>query len=133
MAQEVKSVKDIGWDKLSLSKEGFKGAVQSFRSEKGATVALAFNMHEAFVIEDDQGIFNIEDIFQGIIKDPHFDIEATGEIDGAVVVAWEQDQEVTFDDLKLSELGINDFGTRQSLKDRLILLSRLDKLVDMPM
>lgn len=133
MASEMKAVKDIGWDNISLSQKGFKGAVQSYKSDNGATVALAFNFHEAFTVEDSQGLFAVADLVAGIVKAKEIDIESTGEIVGAVSLAWhdEDTDEVTFDEERLTELGINAFEVKESLKTRLLALSKLDKMVDM--
>lgn len=133
MASETKQVKDLGWVHISLSQKGFKGAVQTYPSNKGGTVALCFNMHEAFIVEDEQGLFGAEDLKQGIINAKGIDIEFTGEIEGALAVAWEEDGEYGFNEDKLTELGINDFEVKESLKKRLFHLAQLDKLVDIPM
>lgn len=136
MANEMKQAKDLGWDYISLSGKGFKGAVQSYQSTTGTKVALAFNYHEAFVIEDDQGLFGVEDIKQGIIQNKEIDIEATGQIEGVSSVAWETEEgsgEVEFDEEKLTQLGINDAEVKDSITKRIIALSALDKLVDMPL
>lgn len=133
MSTVTKNVKDLGWEHISLTQKGFKGAVQSYKSENGSTVALAFNMHDAFVVEDDQGLFGVQDLVAGIIKDKHIDIESTGEIVGAETVAFEQDGEIVYDEEKLTALGINAFEVKESLKTRLTALAQLDKLVDMPL
>lgn len=127
--KEVKYVKDLGWDKLFLSQKGFKGAVQSYKSNNGNTVALAFNLHEAFIVEDEQGLYGVEDLEKGIIKAKDINIENTGRIKGAYVVAWHDEEtgEIGFDEEKLTELGINDFLVKDSLKIRLLVLSLLDK------
>lgn len=135
MSAEVKYVKGLGWDKISLTQKGFKGAVQSYKANNGNTVALAFNLHEAFIVEDEQGLFGVEDLEYGIIKAKGINIEYTGEIEGAYVVAWhdEETDEIGFDEEKLTELGINVFEVKESLKTRLLALAKLDKLVDIPL
>jgi len=133
MAGEMKAAKDIGWDYISLSKKGFDGAVQGFRAADGSTVAVAFNMHEAFVVRDDQGLFGVEDIKEGIIKARDIDIERTGTIEGVELIAWETEDgsgEVEFNEEALEALGLNDFSVRESIKNRILLLAALDKMVD---
>jgi hypothetical protein len=133
MASETKTVKDLGWDKISLSQKGFKGAIQSYKTENGGKVALAFNMHEAFIVEDAQGLFGVADLDAGLIKAKGIDIEHTGEIEGAETLAWhdEDTDEVSFAEDRLTALGINAFEVKESLKTRLLALSKLDKMVDM--
>lgn len=131
MASEMKQVKDLGWDKISLTQKGFKGAIQSYKTETGATVAVMFNLHEAFVVEDEQGLFGVADLDAGILKDKYIDIEYTGEIEGASVIAWEEEGEFGYNEDKLTELGINAFEVKESLKNRLFHLAKLDVMVDM--
>lgn len=135
MASTTKAVKDLGWDKISLTQKGFKGAVQSYKTGNGGTVALAFNMHEAFLVEDDQGLFGVADLEAGILKGKGIDIESTGSIEGAEVVAWhdEETDEIGFNEDRLTALGINAFEVKESLTARLLALKELDKLVDMPL
>lgn len=133
MANEMKAAKDIGWDHISLSQRGFRGAVQSYKADDGSTVAVCFNLHEAFVVEDDQGLFGVEDLKEGIVKDKSINIEFTGTIEGATAIAWETEDgsgEVEFSEEELNRLGINDFSVKESIKERILLLAALDKLVD---
>jgi hypothetical protein len=133
MANETKVVKDLGWDHLSLNQKGYKGAIQAYQSTNGKKISLCFNMHEAFIVSDDEGLFGTADLEQGVIKNKDIDIDSTGEIVGAVVVAWEEEGEVEYSEEKLTELGINDFSVKESLKARLIALAALDKMIEMPM
>lgn len=133
MALETKKVKDLGWEHISLTQKGFQGAVQTYLTDKGEKVAVAFNMHEAFVVADDQGLFGVQDLVEGIIKDRDIDIEDTGDIIGAEAVAWEENSEITYNDEKLTSLGLNAFEVKESLKTRLFHLAQLDKMVDMPL
>jgi hypothetical protein len=133
MANETKVVKELGWDHLSLNQKGYKGAVQAYQSTGGSKVAICFNMHEAFVVADDDGLFGVSDLEHGVIKHKDIDIDSTGEIVGAVVIAWEEEGEVEYNEEKLTELGINDFSVKESLKTRLIALAALDKMIEMQM
>lgn len=124
----VKDVKALGWDYISLSQKGFGGAVKSYNGSKG-NVAICFNFHEAFVVRDDQGLFGVDDLIEGIVKEPSIDIENTGQIEGLSVVAWESDGEVKFAEEEVESLGLSD-SDKEDIKKRLISLSGLDKLVD---
>lgn len=129
----TKSIRDIGWDAISLSNKGFKGAVQLYKSNSGSQVALCFSMHEAFIVEDGQGLFGKDDLVEGIIQNKSFDVEESGSIDGVKIVAFEENGEVDFNEELLDTLGINDFSVRESLTTRLLELSKLDQMVDLPL
>lgn len=126
----IAEVKQIGWDHITLSKNGFKGAVQNYSNGNGGKVAVCFNFHEAFIVEDEQGLFAQADLVQGIIKAKDIDIESTGLIVGAYVIAWEEEGIVSFDEEKLTALGINDFSIKESITNRLKALAGLDVFVD---
>ena len=131
------NVKNIGWDKISLTpSKGFSGAIQNYQSTSPLAVqgrvALLFNMHEAYYVEDtdDNTLFTADDLHSGIMKSRDFDIEDPASIDGAVVVAWEEDGEVEFNEEELEKLGLNDFSVKESLKQRLQNLAKLDFMED---
>ena len=126
-----KEIKDLGWDKLAMTAKSFDGAVQSYQSSKGGNVAVCFNTHEAFIVRDSQGLFGVEDLFQGVIKDKYVDIESSGLIQGLELIAHEEGGEVGYEDETLESLGLNDFEVRESLKHRLLLLSGLDELKEL--
>lgn len=133
--QLMDNVKNIGWTVVSLTaSKGFKGAVQNYSSTSAKAVngqvAVAFNMHEAFIVADADGLFTADDINAGIIKDKAFDIEERSSIDGATVLAWEENGTVSFDEEELEALGLNDFEVKDSLRVRLLNLSALDILED---
>lgn len=84
----IKGIKDLKWDKIKLSGEGFDGAVMSYTNSKGKKVALCFNTSEAFIVEDNLGLFDVKDLYSGVIRAKNIDIEATGHIVGAKTVAF---------------------------------------------
>lgn len=138
--QLADNVKNLGWDKITLTvSKGFSGAIQNYTSSSPLAtrgkVALLFNMHDAYYVEDtdDNTLFTLEDLHQGIIKSRDFDIEDPASIDGAVVVAWEENGAVHFDEEELSKLGINDFSVKESIKQRLLNLAQLDFMEDLPL
>ena len=134
MTVSMKAIKDLGWNHISLSKSGFNGAVVDYKNTSGQTVAVGFNMHEAFVIEDSQGLFTSKDIEGGIIKSKDFDVEKSGQIEGLTLIGWQDHEDASeygFDEEKLKELGLDTFDVRESIKSRIAHLSELDVLVDM--
>ncbi len=88
MMKTIKEVKEIGWDKITLAGTGFKGAVKSYRNAEGKVIALCFNSDEAFIVEDEIGLFGVEDLYSGIIRAKNIDVESTGQIEGAKTVAF---------------------------------------------
>lgn len=140
MANAITDAKSLGWHTINLNKNtGFKGAVQLYKTSTGADVALCFNMHEAFIVSDEAGLFTAQDLVSGIVNSKEFDVTLTGEIDGAHLVAWEvEDAEgptgvVEFDEERLTELDINDFSVKESITSRILTLSKLDSLKDIPL
>lgn len=124
--------KGLGWDHIALTRREFKGAVKTYETATGEQVAVCFNFNEAFIVEDEQGLFGVDDLVEGIINDKSINIEFTGEIEGAETLAFntEDNHEVYFNDEKLAELGLDDFSVRESLKTRIEALSALNKTVD---
>lgn len=130
-SQEQKMVKDMGWEKISLTqKKGFEGAAHSFDSVKGSKIALCFGLHEAFIVKDAQGIFSVNELYHGIIKETYFDVEESGEIEGAKVLAWEEDGVVSFNDILAEELGLTSDAVQEDIKSRILALASLDQLID---
>lgn len=113
----VKGIKEIGWDKIKLSdKLGFSGAVKSYKATTGRTVALCFNTTEAFIVEDNMGLFAVQDLYSGLIRAKDIDVESTGTIVGAKPVAFidEDTQEVFFIPTEIERLGL---GTEEIMND----------------
>lgn len=137
MATEKQQIEALGWAFLGLSArapkgsrtKSFTGAVQSFTASNGESVAVCFNMHDAFIVEDDQGLFFEQDLIDGIIKDSAINIEELGNLDGVKILAWEKDGVVSYDEEHLAELGLQDFGVQEELRTRLSALSKLDREV----
>lgn len=125
----MKEVKDLGWDYITLTqKKGFQGAVKAFTNE-GKTIALCFSMHEAFAVEDEQGLYSALDLYDGVVKDSYFNVEDSGDIDGAVAYAFEENGEVFFTD-KFVESGIDTPEIREDIKKHLLGTASLDVMVD---
>lgn len=106
----VKEIKDIGWDKIQLSAQtGFSGAVKAYKGNNGKTVALCFNTTEAFIVEDELGLFGVQDLYTGLLKEKSIDVEATGQIVGAKTVAFidEDTKEVMFIPDEVDRLTLN--------------------------
>jgi hypothetical protein len=126
----IKEVKDYGWSYIALTNKQFNGAIQVYKNTDGVDTAVCFNLHEAFIVSDENGLFSKEDIINFIIKDKTIDIEKSYELDNIDLVAWEEDGVVTFGEA--SEVyKLNNFEIKESIKKRLLLLSSLDKLVDL--
>lgn len=126
----MKEVKDLGWDYITLTKaKGFKGATKTFKNE-GNEVALCFGLHEAFVVSDESGLYTAADLYEGIIKDSYFDVEESGDIDGAKTVAFEDNSTVSFTDV-LADLGIDTPEIRADIEKHLLGCASLDVMEDL--
>lgn len=121
----IAAIKSLGWSHQSIKGSTFKGVIQTFEGDKG-TVAVAFNLHEAFIVEDADGLFGLEDLKDGVVKDNDVDIFTVATINGATIIAFESNNSVSYDEDKLTALGINDFEVKESLKKRLLTLSMVD-------
>ena len=60
MAGIMAAVKGLGWDFIKLTKAGFDGAVQSYKSDKGNQVAVCFTINKAYVIDDAMVYFQFQ-------------------------------------------------------------------------
>jgi hypothetical protein len=125
-------VKKMGWDFIALGTKGFDGAVQSYPTNAGGNVALCFGHTDVFFVkdEDDGYVFTAKDLENGVIKSKDFSVHSPGQIEGAKVIAWEDEGVVTFDDEQLTALGLNDFTVKESIKNRLLSLATLGALKD---
>lgn len=136
--QLMDNVKNIGWDKISFTqKTGYKGAVQQYDSTSdkalGGKVAVIFGFHDAYIVEDEEGLYGVADLYEGIIKPSNFDVSDPASIDGSEVLAWEEDGEIQFNEEVLETLGLNDFSVKESIRQRLYHIAQLDVLVDFPL
>lgn len=121
-------IKALGWDYIGLSKKSFKGAVQNYSAE-GSTVTVGFTLHHAYVVEDEEGMFGVNDIREGVA--PLIKAHPS-EVEGTIIIAQDTGEGVEFIESELTRLGINDFETRESLENRIKHLASLDEMVDMP-
>ena len=67
------------------------------------------------------------------MKVKSIDLEATGCIQGLTLIAYEEDGQVVFSDKVLDRLDINTDLTKLDLKRRLLILSQLKEMEDVPM
>lgn len=134
MAVSLKAIKDYGWDHITLSTKGYKGAVHGFQTDKGTKIYLAFSSTDAFIVKDDEGLFGKDDLVNGIVKEKSIDIESSGSIEGSHALAWcdEDTTEIGYDEEGLTELGLNDFSVKEDLKVRLLKLNALTILEAIP-
>lgn len=94
MITTIKGIKELGWTKIKISKEGFEGAIKVVKNEKGEEVAILFNSTEAYVVEDSQGLYTAKDLYEGLIKCKEVNIEYSGYIEGVSVLAYVDDEEI---------------------------------------
>lgn len=126
-------IKRMGWSSIQLTSKNYRGAVQTYKTSKGSIVPIMFYLDEAFIIEDKDGLFGVQDLVAGLMKVKSIDLEATGCIQGLTLIAYEEDGQVVFSDKVLDRLDINTDLTKLDLKRRLLILSQLKEMEDVPM
>lgn len=128
-AKVAETIKNFGWDSIRLnSKEMFSGAAKNYKTTNGGVLAVGFNMFEAFIVRDEQGVFEATDLEQSIFRNKDFNVNALYSITGAQVIAdIPEDGEPTvgFDDDLIAELGIDTEEIKQDIKNRLTALRKL--------
>lgn len=136
-ATDIKRVKDLGWDFISASAaSGFKGAVNSYKGDK-EKVALCFSGLNAYAIKDEQGLFGVHDLVDGVIKCKDVEADAPQSIEGALIIATlaenpddeEDEAEVVFEEENIKALGLDNFEVKKSITEKLLAIYPLVKLV----
>lgn len=127
------SIKQIGWNAIQLTKKGYRGAIQSYRTSKGDRVPVFFYIDECFVIEDKDGLFRVEDLKDFFFKHKEVDLEATGCIEGLSLVAYIEDGKVVYSDKTLERLNIDNREVREDLGRRLRAVNRLGEMIEVDM
>lgn len=133
--QLMENVRNLGWDTLSLTSAEFKGGVKVYTAADGSAIAVLFGRHEGFVVEDDAGLFTINDLVDGVINDPDFNVDESGTIDGTTVLGesglWEGDgpAEVTLFEESLEKYGIASDEIKEDITKRLLVLSEFDQQI----
>lgn len=129
----VKSIKDMNWSHIQLTQKGFRGAILTYKSLDDKLVPVLFYLHEAYVVEDNQGLFGVKDLIHGLVKQKNINLSATTRIKGASILSWEEEGQIFFNTDNLKRLGINSGLIREDMSKRLLSLSRLDELEEIPL
>ena len=130
----VSEIKALGWNALALRKSGYRGGVQVYRSDKGVRVPIFFYIDECFVVEDAQGLFRVEDLKDFFMKKSStVDLEATGCIQGFSLIAYKEEDKITFMNDTLNRLGINDEAIKEDIEVRLNSVYRLGEMEEVSM
>lgn len=128
----LKELKNNNWGFISLSRNGFDGAVMVYNTNKGE-VAVCFSTKDVFVVSDDSGLFGINDLVHGIIKCKDISVEQSSIIDGAEVVAYVDGEDVIFDNASVVKLGLSAESTLIDISNRLSMLNKLNETVAIEM
>jgi len=126
-------IKRIGWSAIQLTSKSYRGAAQTYKTSKGSIVPIMFYLDEAFIVEDKDGLFGVQDLVAGLMKVKSIDLEATGCIQGLSLVAYEEEGEVYYVDKVLDRLDINAEAVKSDLKRRLLAVSQLKEMEEVPM
>lgn len=133
MANELfSSIKQIGWDAISLTKKGYRGAIKAY-TVRGNKVPVFFYLDECFVIEDKQGLFRVEDLKDFFFKHKEVDLEATGCIEGLSLVAFVEEGKTEFMEETVKRLGLDNREIKSDIDMRLRAVNRLGELEDVDM
>ena len=134
-ADMFKTVKSVGWDIISLSKRGYRGAIKAYKNAKGEKIPIMFYLDECFIIEDSLGLFRVEDLKSFFMKEHReIDMTATGCIQGLSLIAYLDDERQShFMDSVLTRLGINTISVREDIRNRLLVVNQLAEEVDVDM
>ena len=129
------SIKSVGWDILSLSKRGYRGAIKVYKSANGEKVPVMFYLDECFIVEDSLGLFRVEDLKSFFMKEHReIDLTATGCINGLSLIAYLDDTKQThFMDSTMTRLGINTISVREDVRNRLLVVNQLAEEIDVDM
>jgi len=123
-------IKKLGWSAIQLTQKGYRGAVQTYRNSNGLLVPVMFYIDEAFVVEDKQGLFGVQDLKYGLMQEKTINLEDTHCINGLSIVSYIEDGKVTFNSDVLSRLFINTPEVKEDIKNRLKAVSKLGEMVD---
>ena len=130
-----KSIKAVGWDIISLSKRGYRGAIKVYKSANGEKVPVMFYLEECFIVEDSLGLFRVEDLKSFFMKEHReVDLTATGCIEGLSLIGYlDEDKQTHFMDNTLTRLGINTSAVRDDIRNRLLVVNQLSEEVEVDM
>ena len=130
-----KSIKAVGWDIISLSKRGYRGAIKAYKNAKGDKIPIMFYLDECFIIEDSLGLFRVEDLKSFFMKEHReVDMTATGCIQGLSLIAYLDDnKQVHFMDSTLTRLGVNTISVREDIRNRLLVVNQLAEEIEVDM
>jgi hypothetical protein len=129
----VTEIKSLGWSAIQLNKKGYRGAVQVYRGIKGEKVPVMFYIDECFVVEDNQGLFRVEDLKDFFMKkSSNVDLEATGLIEGLSLIAYKDESsgKVCYMDSVMTRLNINTKLNREDISRRLNAVYQLGEMED---
>ena len=129
----VTEIKGLGWSAIQLNKKGYRGAVQIYKSSKNEKVPVMFYIDECFIVEDNQGLFRVEDLKDFFMKKSStVDLEATGLIQGLSLIAYKSEETgvVEFNDSVMNRLDINSESNREDIKRRLNSVYKLGEMVE---
>lgn len=132
-AEMIASIKELKWSKIKLTQRGYRGAVQTYRTSKGSIVAVMFYTSEAFIVEDKMGLFGVQDLEEGLMKETSIDLEMTACIKGLSAVASIRGGQITYNDNLLRRLDIYTDANKLDIARRLQAVSQLEEMVDVDM
>lgn len=129
----IASIKKLGWSKIKLTRRGYRGAIQTYKTSRNSLVPIMFYIDEAFIVEDSEGLFGVQDLEYGLMNEKSIDLEGTGHIEGLSLVAFIEDGEIYFNDKVLDRLDINSELIRSDIERRLKAVNVLGEMEEVDM
>ncbi len=127
----VTEIKSLGWSAIQLNKKGYRGAVQVYKSDKGEKIPVFFYIDECFIVEDNAGLFRVEDLKDFFMKkSSNVDLEATGLIEGLSLIAYKDEStgEICYMDSVMTRLNMNTNANRADIEKRLNAVYKLGEM-----
>lgn len=129
--KEVKEIKDLGWAHIAVTKTNFNGGIMEYDTETGGKVAVLFVMEAAYVLEDAEGLYEKNDLIDGVMKAKGVDHSNPSSISGTTVLgsydSFEEESEVSVNAEELTRLGLNYYEVEESIKNRLKVLQQIQQ------
>jgi hypothetical protein len=122
-----RNIKRIGWSRIKLTQHEYRGAIKTFKTSTKSLVAIMFHLNEAFIVEDKEGVFGVQDLNYGLVQKDSIDLNDSGRIKGLSLVAFIHEDKVYLQEEVLERLDINTARNRKDIENRLLAVNKLSE------
>ena len=127
----IADIKKLTWSSIKLTRRQYRGAIKTYATETNALIPLFFYIDEVFIVEDEVGIFGVQDLKYSLQDKTNVNLEATGQIEGIKIVAYiDTTGKVEVREDVLDYLGINRPEVVKDIKKRIKKLNQLKAEVE---